>query len=54
MLELLTAVWLPTVLQASGGGELTAWEIAIVAFAFVAYILIVASLLERWEDRLHA
>lgn len=41
-------------LQESGGGELASWQIAIVAFAFVAYVLVVAALLERWEVRLHA
>lgn len=41
-------------LQESGGGELASWQIAIVAFVFVAYILLVAALIERWEVRLHA
>ena len=42
-----------TPLQA-GGGELASWEIALIAFAFVAWILVVGALLERWEVRLHA
>ncbi|MFB6165331.1 MAG: hypothetical protein ABEJ31_09255 [Haloarculaceae archaeon] len=41
-------------LQESGGGELASWQIAVVAFAFVAWILLVAAVLERWEGRLHA
>lgn len=38
----------------TGGGELASWQIALVAFAFVVYVLIVAAIVERWEVRLHA
>lgn len=38
----------------SGGGELASWQIALVAFAFVAYVLVIAAIVERWEVRLHA
>jgi len=41
-------------LAEAGGGELASWQIALVAFGFIAYILVVATLLERWEVRLHA
>jgi|GEM_PF-6677538 len=46
--------WLLIPLQESGGTELGSWQIALIAFAFVAWILLVAALLERWEGRLHA
>lgn len=49
-----TAYGLLMPLSEAGGGELAAWQIAIVAFAFVAYILVVAAVLERWEVGLHA
>lgn len=54
MLEasLFTGLLMP--LQVSGGGELASWQIALVAFAFVGYVLIVAAIVERWEVRLHA
>lgn len=41
-------------LAAETGWHLAAWEIGIVAFAFVGYILIVAAILERLEERMHA
>ncbi|MFB6200788.1 MAG: hypothetical protein ABEI98_02140 [Halorhabdus sp.] len=41
-------------LQETGGAELGSWQIALVAFGFVVWILIVAAILERWEGRLHA
>lgn len=33
---------------------LASWQIGLIAFAFVAYILLVAMLLERWEVGRHA
>ena len=36
------------------GHGLPAWQIGLVAFAFVGYVLLVAALLERWEVSLHA
>ena len=36
------------------GAGLAAWQIGLVAFAFVAYVLAVAAALERWEVSLHA
>ena len=41
-------------LAETGGGELASWQIALVAFGFVGYVLIVAAILEYWEVRLHA
>ena len=41
-------------LAETGGGELASWQIALVAFGFVVYVLLVAALVERWEVRLHA
>jgi hypothetical protein len=40
-------------LAATGEG-LAAWQIGLIAFAFIGYVLVVAALLERWEVRLHA
>lgn len=33
---------------------LASWEVGVIAFGFVFYILIVGYLLERWEVGLHA
>ena len=44
----------PTILVASEGFSLEAWQIGAVAFAFVGLVLIVTFLLERWEVGLHA
>jgi len=38
----------------TGGHELGSWQIGLVAFAFVAWMLLVATFLERWEVDLHA
>lgn len=38
----------------TSGHELGSWQVGLVAFAFVAWMLLVATLLERWEVDLHA
>lgn len=50
--NLINGVLVP--LQETGGAELASWQIALVAFVFVVYILFVAALVERWEVRMHA
>ena len=42
------------ILAATDGFSLEAWQIGVVAFAFVGLILIVTFLLERWGVGLHA
>lgn len=49
-----TATLLILPLVAAEGAHLEAWEIGVVAFAFVGYILVIAAILEQWEERLHA
>ena len=41
-------------LQAGAEAELASWQLALIAFGFIVWILVVAALLERWEVGLHA
>lgn len=44
----------PIILVLAEGFSLEAWQIGAIAFAFVGVVLLVTTLLERWEVGLHA
>ena len=54
MLGTIQTVIDPTIFRAMLMAELEAWEIGIVAFAFVGVILVISYLIEKWGVGLHA